>query len=135
MALIEKLVGKVIRKGRLNLLMPDGRKLEFGPGGDKALTVRLTDRKAAFAIALVLGISAALVAVPLQTRLQELVSEERRGKVFGAQNTLLNVATTLPLATAGFLVERLGIQQVIGAVGALMLLAAGWGWWTRRADV
>jgi hypothetical protein len=38
MALIEKLVGKVIRKGRLNLLMPDGRKLEFGPGGGKALT-------------------------------------------------------------------------------------------------
>ena len=51
MALIEKLVGKVIRKGRLNLLMPDGRKLEFGPGGGKALTVRLTDNKAAFAIA------------------------------------------------------------------------------------
>jgi predicted MFS family arabinose efflux permease len=91
--------------------------------------------EAAFAIALVLGISAALAAVPLQTRLQELVSEERRGKVFGAQNTLLNIATTLPLATAGFLVERLGIQQVIAAVGALMLLAAGWGWWTRRADV
>jgi cyclopropane-fatty-acyl-phospholipid synthase len=51
MALIEKLVGKVIRKGRLNLIMPDGRKLEFGPGGGKALTARLTDRKAAFAIA------------------------------------------------------------------------------------
>jgi len=51
MALIEKLVGKVIRKGRLNLLMPDGRKLEFGPGGGKALTVRLTDKRAAFAIA------------------------------------------------------------------------------------
>ena len=51
MALIEKLVGKVIRKGRLDLVMPDGRKLEFGPGGGKPLTVRLTDRKAAFAIA------------------------------------------------------------------------------------
>ena len=51
MALIEKLVGKVIRKGRLTLLMPDGRKLEFGPGGGKAVTVRLADKKAAFAIA------------------------------------------------------------------------------------
>ena len=50
MALIEKLVGKVIRKGRLNLIMPDSRKLEFGPGG-KALTVRLTDNNAAFSIA------------------------------------------------------------------------------------
>jgi cyclopropane-fatty-acyl-phospholipid synthase len=51
MALIEKLVGKIIRNGRLNLFMPDGRKLEFGPGGGKALTVRLTDKRAAFAIA------------------------------------------------------------------------------------
>ena len=51
MALIEKLVGKVIRKGRLDLVMPDGRKLEFGPRDGKPLTVRLTDRKAAFAIA------------------------------------------------------------------------------------
>ena len=51
MALIEKLVGKIIRNGRLNLFMPDGRKLEFGPGGGKALTIRLTDKRAAFAIA------------------------------------------------------------------------------------
>ena len=52
MALIEKLVGKLIRKGRLDLIMPDGRRLEFGPGGGgKALTVRITDRKTAFAIA------------------------------------------------------------------------------------
>ena len=51
MALIEKLVGKVISNGRLDLVMPDGRKLEFGPGAGKPLTVRLTDRKAAFAIA------------------------------------------------------------------------------------
>ena len=51
MALIEKLVGKVISKGRLTLVMPDGAKLEFGPGGGKSLTVRLTDRRTAFAIA------------------------------------------------------------------------------------
>ena len=31
--------------------MPDSRKLEFGPGGGKHLTIRLTDNKAAFAIA------------------------------------------------------------------------------------
>ena len=51
MALIEKLVGKVISKGRLTLVMPDGAKLEFGPGGGKSLTVRLTDRRTAFTIA------------------------------------------------------------------------------------
>ena len=51
MALIEKLVGKVIREGRLTLLMPGGERHEFGPGGGRSLTVRLTDRKTAFAIA------------------------------------------------------------------------------------
>ena len=51
MALIEKLVGKIIREGRLTLHMPDGKTLVFGPGGGKSLTVRLADRKTAFAIA------------------------------------------------------------------------------------
>jgi cyclopropane-fatty-acyl-phospholipid synthase len=51
MALIEKLVGKIIREGRLVLLMPGGRKLEFGPGGGKTVTVRLADKATAFAIA------------------------------------------------------------------------------------
>jgi cyclopropane-fatty-acyl-phospholipid synthase len=51
MALIEKLVGKIIREGRLLLLMPGGQRLEFGPGGGKAVTVRIADRKTAFAIA------------------------------------------------------------------------------------
>jgi cyclopropane-fatty-acyl-phospholipid synthase len=51
MALIEKLVGKVISKGRLVLLMPGSSPRTFGPGGGKSLTVQLTDRKTAFAIA------------------------------------------------------------------------------------
>ena len=50
MALIEKLVGKIVRKGRLTILMPDGKRLEFGPGGEPSLTVRLADRRTAFAI-------------------------------------------------------------------------------------
>jgi len=51
MALIERLVGQLVRKGRLILVMPDGRTLDFGPGGGKSLTVRLADRRTAFAIA------------------------------------------------------------------------------------
>lgn len=86
----------------------------------------------AFVISAIMGLAASLVAVPLQTRLQELVGEDMRGKVFGAQNTLLNIATTLPLAGAGLLAERFGIKEVIGAVGALMLGAAILGWWSSR---
>jgi cyclopropane-fatty-acyl-phospholipid synthase len=51
MALIEKLVGKIIREGRLTIVQPDGKRLEFGPGGGKSVTVRLADRATAFAIA------------------------------------------------------------------------------------
>ncbi len=51
MALIEKLVGKVIKAGRLTLVWPDGRRQEFGPGGGKQLTVRVADRRTALAIA------------------------------------------------------------------------------------
>ena len=51
MALIERLVGQLIRQGRLVVRMPDGRKLEFGPGDGRSLTVRLADRRTAFAIA------------------------------------------------------------------------------------
>ena len=51
MALIERLVGQLIRKGRLVLVMPDGGKREFGPGGGRSLTVRVADRGTAFAIA------------------------------------------------------------------------------------
>ena len=51
MALIETLVGQIIRKGRLTILMPGSEPLLFGPGGEPALTVRIADKRTAFAIA------------------------------------------------------------------------------------
>ncbi len=51
MALIERLAGDLVRKGRLTLVMPDGSRKLFGPGGGQSVTVRLTDRRAAFEIA------------------------------------------------------------------------------------
>jgi predicted MFS family arabinose efflux permease len=78
---------------------------------------------AAFVVAGGLGFASSLVAVPLQTRLQELTPEHLRGKVFGAQNMVLNIATTVPIAAAGFLVDALGLRFVIGTTGVLMLIA------------
>jgi cyclopropane-fatty-acyl-phospholipid synthase len=51
MTLIERLVGQIIRKGRLTILMPGSEPLLFGPGGEPALTVRIADKRTAFAIA------------------------------------------------------------------------------------
>lgn len=77
----------------------------------------------AFGLAGVLGFTAAWVAVPLQTRLQELVDEQMRGKVFGVQNMLLNLAATIPLGAVGFVVEGVGVAPVLLALGGVMALA------------
>jgi MFS family permease len=78
----------------------------------------------AFICAGVIGLSSSFVAVPLQTQLQHLIPEERRGQIFGAQNTLLNIATTLPLAGCGFLVELFTIQWVFAGIAIGMLLVS-----------
>ncbi len=50
MALIERLAGNLVRMGRLTLIMSDGSRRSFGPGGGKSVTVRLADRRVAFDI-------------------------------------------------------------------------------------
>jgi len=51
MAMIDKLAGNLVKKGRLILVMPDGGRREIGPGGGGEVTVKVNDRKAAFDIA------------------------------------------------------------------------------------
>jgi cyclopropane-fatty-acyl-phospholipid synthase len=51
MTLIERLAGKLVKRGRLTLLLPGREPLRVGPGGGPSLTVRLHDRRAALDIA------------------------------------------------------------------------------------
>ncbi|MCP4973097.1 MAG: MFS transporter [Prochlorococcus sp.] len=71
-----------------------------------------------------LGIGAALVAIPAQTTIQEDTPEELRGKVFGLQNNLINIALSLPLVLTGALASRYGLLPVLWLLAALALLAA-----------
>ena len=48
MALISRLIGPLLKKGRITLVQPDGSRESFGPGGDKELTVRFADKRVAF---------------------------------------------------------------------------------------
>ena len=72
----------------------------------------------------VLGLGAALLAIPAQTTIQEETPEDQRGKVFGLQNNLINIALSLPLALAGTVVSRYGLLPVLWGLAALALLAA-----------
>ena len=72
----------------------------------------------------VLGLGAALLAIPAQTTIQEDTPENQRGKVFGLQNNLINIALSLPLVLAGALVSRYGLLPVLWTLAAIALVAA-----------
>ncbi len=71
-----------------------------------------------------LGVGAALLAIPAQTTIQEDTPEEQRGKVFGLQNNLINIALSLPLVLAGAVVSRWGLLPVLWGLAAIAVLAA-----------
>jgi len=48
MALISRLIGTLLTKGRITLIQPGGDRETFGPGGGKELTVRFADKRVAF---------------------------------------------------------------------------------------
>ncbi|WFN60571.1 MULTISPECIES: MFS transporter [unclassified Synechococcus] len=70
-----------------------------------------------------LGIGAALVAIPSQTTIQDDTPEAMRGKVFGLQNNLINVALSLPLVLAGAVVSRYGLMPVLWGLAAITMIA------------
>ena len=70
-----------------------------------------------------LGFCAALVGIPMQTTIQEKTPEDMRGKVFGLQNNMINIALSLPLALAGLAETFLGLRVVFLCLSCLV--AAG----------
>ena len=75
------------------------------------------------ALIALLGFCAALVGIPMQTTIQEKTPENMRGKVFGLQNNMINIALSLPLALAGLAETFLGLRVVF--LGLSCLVAAG----------
>jgi MFS family permease len=74
-------------------------------------------------IAFLAGVSYAFVLIPSQTQLQEDLPEEVRGRVFGVLNTLVSVASFLPIIIVGTIADFVGTQFVIMAVGVAVLVA------------
>jgi len=71
-----------------------------------------------------LGLGASLLAIPAQTTIQEDTPEPLRGKVFGLQNNLINIALSLPLVLAGTVVSRYGLLPVLWILAAIAGVAA-----------
>ncbi|MBC7996832.1 MAG: MFS transporter [Leptolyngbya sp.] len=69
--------------------------------------------------ATLLGVSCAFVAVPTQASLQAAVPEDMRGKVFGAQNTAMSAASTIPVILTGVSADNLpgGVSTTLFIIG------------------
>ena len=72
-------------------------------------------------LAFVMGIANSLIFVPANTILQEETSEEFRGKVYGALNTLVGLFSLLPILVVGGLADLLGIKGVLTGIGFIIL--------------
>ncbi len=74
--------------------------------------------------AALLGVSCAFVAVPTQASLQAAVPEDLRGKVFGAQNTAMSAASTIPVILTGVSADNLpgGVSTTLLLLGVPTLL-------------
>jgi MFS family permease len=76
-----------------------------------------------------IGVCAALVGVPMQTTMQEQTPEQLRGKVFGLQNNVVNIALSLPLALAGVAETFFGLRWVMLGLASLIVTGGVLTWY------
>jgi MFS family permease len=80
----------------------------------------------------ILGFGASLIAVPMQTLIQEKTPESMRGKVFGFQNNAVNIALSIPLVITGPLTDRFGLQPVLWGMSIIVTIAGILAWNSTR---
>ncbi len=81
----------------------------------------------------VFGLGASLIGVPMQTVIQASTEESMRGKVFGFQNNVVNIALSLPLAIAGPLTDSFGLRTVLISMSIIVATAGIWAWHNTRS--
>jgi MFS family permease len=81
----------------------------------------------------VLGLGASLIGVPMQTTIHASTEESMRGKVFGFQNNVVNIALSVPLAVAGPLTDALGLRVVLIGMSIVVTVAGIWAWHNTRS--
>jgi len=89
-----------------------------------------------------LGLGASLIGVPMQTLIQQRTPESMRGKVFGFQNNVVNIALSAPLAITGpltdaaskvFNSDTIGLRIVLLAMSFVVGAVGIWSWRNTRS--
>ncbi|MGF1461130.1 MAG: MFS transporter, partial [Leptolyngbyaceae cyanobacterium] len=107
--------GSQIARGWLGLLGSFGT---AGALGGMALTTQQLG--ATLGLITLLGFFAALIGIPMQTTIQEKTPAAMRGKVFGLQNNVVNIALSLPLALASVAENWLGLPLVLAILAGVI---------------
>ena len=79
-----------------------------------------------------LGVGGIMIGLPMQTLIQQQTPESMRGKVFGFQNNLINIALSLPLAIAGPLTDAIGLEAVLVGISVSVSAVGVWAWHNTR---
>ena len=81
-----------------------------------------------------LGVFSSLVSIPMQTTIQQETPPQIRGKVFGLQNNVVNIALSLPLALAGVAETMIGLQAVFSILAAIAIAGGILTWYICRTE-
>ncbi|MBD2345230.1 MFS transporter [Anabaena subtropica FACHB-260] len=79
-----------------------------------------------------MGVFGSLIGIPMQTAIQTETLPEMRGKVFGLQNNVINIALSLPLALAGLAETFVGLQAVFLGLAAIVFSGGLLTWYNSR---
>jgi MFS family permease len=82
-----------------------------------------------------MGTCAAAVGIPMQTTIQEETPAAMRGKLFGLQNNVVNIALSLPLVLASVAETWLGLPTVLGILAAVVAAGGVASWYASDTGV
>jgi MFS family permease len=105
----------------LGCLAVTGWQADGTAGGASPAAVALTA-----GLAGLLGIVNGMVLAPSQSLLQAGAPEHVRGRVYAAFFTVSNTVAFVPVFFSGALADLLGIAQVLGGIGLVLLGVGGW---------
>jgi predicted MFS family arabinose efflux permease len=96
------------------------------------LMTQVRSLESAIPLSILFGVGAILIVVPMQTLIQQETPASMRGKVFGFQNNVVNIAVSLPLVLAEVLTKQFGLQAVMFGTACIVAVAGFWTWRISR---